>query len=755
MRQFDNITKAFKSEKDNKETSNNNNSEEIQENNSSKDNNKNIKSKEEKTLSNNFTFLDQLIHSGQKEIILDQDIVLTDDEEEKYSEGIEIEDNNLIIEGNGHTIDAQQKIRIFQVTGKNITIKNITLKNGYTEENGGAIYNSEKLTLTNTILTKNITKYDGGAIFNNGTLTIQDSTLNNNTGNWGGAIFNNGTLTIKQSTLNDNNGRGGGAIFNIKTITIVASILNNNNANKIGGSYGGAIDNIEDGIINIQDSILANNTANHDGGAINNDGSLTISNSTLSNNTAKYGGGAINNKKVLKIQNTTLQENTATNGGAISSEYFSVSLNNCKFIKNISKNSGGALRCYWDYNKESNIKNRLSITCDSCDFYNNLSKNIGGTVWTNYYVNFYKCNFCDNDSGTFGNIIYLDGIMDISINIEDSLIKNNFTKNVDIYINDSSFINIQNTNINNISDNYVIYNKKGIVNISNLNYEYKDKLLIYNNNILWLDDNNIRENIISTKNSIIKYKKETLNSNNGFHYLEYLINNNSKNIILNCDIILHENEKDFYEGGIELYEDNIIFDGQNHIIDSNNLSRTFIITGHNITIKNIKFKNGYYFKYILDDDEKGGGVIYALPNTSLTIENCEFTENISRNIAGCINNKGMMNIYNSKFKNNFAQKSCGTISNYNTMNLNDCTFENNFAPLNDDNSKDNYYETKGNIINYGNIKLKTCNFNASKYYYIEKFNIEFACFLKQIESLAVICIFVGVVTFVLLFIIIY
>ena len=88
----------------------------------------------------NFKCLDNLIHSGVKEIVLDSDIVLGDDEKYKYLNGIKLDVNDLAIDGNGHAIDARGLTRIFYCTGKNVTIKNMILKNGFSED-GGAIHN--------------------------------------------------------------------------------------------------------------------------------------------------------------------------------------------------------------------------------------------------------------------------------------------------------------------------------------------------------------------------------------------------------------------------------------------------------------------------------------------------------------------------------------------------------------------------------------------------------------------------------------
>ena len=190
----------------------------------------------------NFKYLDDLIHSGAKEIVLDSDIVLSEAEQSQYLEGIRLDADDLTIDGNGHTIDAQGKARIFHCTGKNITIINIVLENGYAEENGGAIYNSEgELTITESTLTKNMAIIDGGAICNGeGSLTITESTLIGNRARFGsgGAIKNcNGEIIISKSTLTGNTAEwDGGAIENSWTgkLTIMESSFQENIADENG-----------------------------------------------------------------------------------------------------------------------------------------------------------------------------------------------------------------------------------------------------------------------------------------------------------------------------------------------------------------------------------------------------------------------------------------------------------------------------------------------------------------------------------------
>ena len=80
-------------------------------------------------MSRNFKYLDDLIHSGAKEIILDSDIVLSDGEESEYKDGIKLDMDDLTINGNGHTIDAGNQSAIFGINAVNVTINNLTLIN--------------------------------------------------------------------------------------------------------------------------------------------------------------------------------------------------------------------------------------------------------------------------------------------------------------------------------------------------------------------------------------------------------------------------------------------------------------------------------------------------------------------------------------------------------------------------------------------------------------------------------------------------
>ena len=304
-------------------------------------------------MGNNFEYLDELIRSGLNEIILDCDIVLGEDEESKYLQGIEIDADDLIVDGNGHSIDAREKTRIFRCSGRNIQIKNITLKNGSSREDGGAIHNTADLVIINSKFIENKTKDAGGAIYNcKGNLTIKKSVFNDNISSYynpnsdgeGGAISNDkGILAVKESSFSDNASAKGASIMNRGQSTVVDSTFAKNEANHDGG----ALFNYYGSVLIIVNSTFTSNKANWDGGAIFNDNNaiLSVADSTFNLNTSYNHGGAIfNGKGTLNIEESTLLGNAAWHGGALNNCGGKAILNKSAFTKNSArKENGGAI----------------------------------------------------------------------------------------------------------------------------------------------------------------------------------------------------------------------------------------------------------------------------------------------------------------------------------------------------------------------------------------------------------------------------
>ena len=142
----------------------------------------------------------------------------------------------------------------------------------------------------------------------------------------GTAVENRGTLDINNSIMSDNTTAGtGGAVSNVYADMIIRnSIIRNNQAASAGG-----ISNIGPGGTSLGQLTLLNSTVSENsafsvygngGGGIGNAGgaTITILNSTISRNTTvTRGGGIYNYQSFANIANTTIAMNSADWGGGI------------------------------------------------------------------------------------------------------------------------------------------------------------------------------------------------------------------------------------------------------------------------------------------------------------------------------------------------------------------------------------------------------------------------------------------------------
>jgi hypothetical protein len=108
---------------------------------------------------------------------------------------------------------------------------------------------------------------------------------------------------------------------------------------------GGGIFIASEGIVNIHNSIISNNTATDPGGGIFNDGysTLNILNSAIINNTtSSWGGGITNSGGTMNIANTTISGNIANHdgGGIDNAGIVLANLTNVTITNNIANNDG-------------------------------------------------------------------------------------------------------------------------------------------------------------------------------------------------------------------------------------------------------------------------------------------------------------------------------------------------------------------------------------------------------------------------------
>ena len=612
--------------------------------------------------------------------------------------------------------------------GDSLKIEDCIFESNNAKNEGGVIYNTgDYLKVFNSIFKDNGSKWHGGVIYNiadnlqieickflnnsvNGNASviynkksscnIVDSKFNKNISQGhGGAIYNNGgEISIRDSCFRDNNSRkNAGVIFNLDKSIICENTKFINNSSK---SHGGAIYNDSGQFIASNSCIFENNVSHRHGGSIfnNESASIKLNESVVRSNHSKKSGGAIYNKSSLIINNSTFFKNsTAGEGGAIYNEFGFVESYNSNFVDNSAEKFA-----YTIFNNNF-LKIADSIIIDS--------------------------NLVDTNN-TNNSIIYIESGEDNILNLENTsfFIKSLEDKNV-IFINGGySFLKNNKFYFDSYGDDfYLVYNENGELNLNKFkfskmnnsfstysedNFSYFDDIktivhdiflnnvlihdfngkFIYNDNILKIsgEEDKILKDISEGSNSTIITKDEKLSDNiNGFYHLENLIqsvdldsvtDNELIEIFLDSDIIMQDIEQNFYEGGIELDYDNLVLDGKGHTIDASNLSRIFYVTANNITLKNIKFTNGKYHNNYLDNEYCGGAVIKAINNTSLSIINCEFINNNSRNSAGVIYNDGdSLTIEKSDFKNNNSVNNAGVIYNSKaSLTIKDnCLFENN------------------------------------------------------------------------------
>ena len=176
--------------------------------------------------------LETLIKNTQNDtIILNNDYYCSN--KGNLEDGIII-DKSVTIDGQGYRINANNQMRIFQVTNNAVvTFKNIIFENGYTATNGfgGAVWNNGAKNVTAINCTfKSNSAYNGGAISN---VAAENCTFEKNTATYGGAMYQGSAENCK--FVNNAASEYGGAIRHGYAFN--CSFVNNT------AKYGGAMAN--------------------------------------------------------------------------------------------------------------------------------------------------------------------------------------------------------------------------------------------------------------------------------------------------------------------------------------------------------------------------------------------------------------------------------------------------------------------------------------------------------------------------------
>ncbi|WP_407414682.1 C1 family peptidase [Methanobrevibacter sp.] len=363
----------------------------------------------------NFTALQDEIDDSAYSLEITQDYTYDNSTDNDLKDGIVINKTIFSINGNGHTIDASNQATIFNVIGNIVSISNIKLINGYSPENGAAIYANSNIILNNVTFINNNASKNGGALFNFETSVINDCIFSNNTAaKVGGNIYATGPTHIGRSVFINSTGSTGTAIYCNETLTVTDSGF----ANLISDENGGAI--YTSNITIIKNCIFNNNTAQW-GGSIYSLSNITIINSTFTNSKSKYSAAVFAQGNISISDSYFVNLYANTTAGAIGIRQPNIiEINNCTFANDIAEKNGGGVYIdmgnnYKDFNTHITnssffncsgdfggalVQLEGNLTIENSVFSNNTAEYDGGAV----YVSYTNLNL-DNNTFDSNNII--------------------------------------------------------------------------------------------------------------------------------------------------------------------------------------------------------------------------------------------------------------------------------------------------------------------------------------------------------------
>jgi predicted outer membrane repeat protein len=271
-----------------------------------------------------------------KSLKLTKDYSFNPKDDEKYANGIDITIDDLTIDGQGHTINANKKARIFNIKSNNVVLKNINIINGNATSHGGAIYwEGLNGTVVNCLFKDCSSPNSGGAILFKNTAQIENTKFTGNRAYFGGGANFDEECRINNCTFEGNYAKYlGGGLYTLKQTYILDSIFANNEAGDGGGIYLESTGSIEN-------TVFEKNNAIGYGGAITNEDHVHIKNSRFMENTGKF-AGAIYFKGSGHVEKSIFCENSAETGGAISIYSNNIDITNSEFKYNAA-NEGSSL----------------------------------------------------------------------------------------------------------------------------------------------------------------------------------------------------------------------------------------------------------------------------------------------------------------------------------------------------------------------------------------------------------------------------
>ncbi|MGN0105266.1 hypothetical protein [Methanobrevibacter ruminantium] len=395
-------------------------------------NENNLKDSNEK---DSFKDLDNLINSNTDGIInIDVDYFFNPDTDSDFTNGITI-NRSLIINGNNHTIDADNSARIFNVISNvSLSINNLNFYNGYSKE-GSSILSRGEISINNSSFINFTSNSSGGAIYTYEDIIVNNSYFNLNkvlsskaANLYGGSIYSRKNVFVYNSIFENSEAKSGGAIYGLKEVTVYDSTFRNNTGYSEYSDGGGAIYAPN---VTVRNSFFEFNEGIY-GGAIS-ARNIDAKNSVFTNNTGGKIGGALKSSNTA-INNCSFIDNNAKFGGAVHSSN-NTNINNSKFINNSVNYGGGAL----------NIEGPNSLVNNSI-FTDNYAFSYAGAILSNN-ITVMNSNFTNNSAEAYGGAILAANISSYN----NSFVKNNAKNGTNVFA-------ISNSNLGNSSNECILLN---------------------------------------------------------------------------------------------------------------------------------------------------------------------------------------------------------------------------------------------------------------------------------------------------------
>ena len=215
-------------------------------------------------------------------------------------------------------------------------------------------------------------------------------------------------------------------------------------------------------------------------------------------------------------------------------------------------------------------------------------------------------------------------------------------------------------------------------------------------------------------------ENDLLTAPHSFGELQGLIDNTHESGELN----LTSDYSIAYGGGTIVIKKAININGNGHTLDGGNLKRIFDIEVNNvnITLKDIKFKNGGEYNILLGIRTDSGGAIFSPnKNTKLRIINCDFRHNMAVELGGAICSEGPLEIIDSHFQRNVVR-----FGNGGAIFCNDTLFINN-TDFTGNEVQENYNPA------YLHIKKSFINILSDRYYFLGEHSLTSELFNKVFE----------------------